>query len=99
MNSALRYHAHSSSNERKRPDVIKNIVLAAALVAASLAASGCASNDAQASNEPVAEREYPTGSSIPRKSGGSSSAATVNRQDVERARDAQLPTTGTPFKP
>ena len=79
--------------------MIKNFVLAAALAAASLAASGCASNDAQASNEAVVEREYPTGSNIPRKSGGSSSAGTINRQDVERARDAQLPTTGTPFKP
>jgi hypothetical protein len=87
------------SNGKKAFNVIKNFILGAALAAATLAASGCASQDAQASNEPVVEREYPTGSSIPRKSGGSSSAATMSREDAERARDAQLPTTGTPFKP
>jgi hypothetical protein len=76
----------SLSNDEKALKVIKNIVLAASLAAAFLA-SGCATNDAVAtSNEDIASREYPTGSSIPRKTKTAQPGTdTYNRDALERA--------------
>jgi len=76
---------------------MKNLLLAAALAASSVAC-GCASTDTDSSNAPVAEREYQTGSNIPRRS-ANSAVTTVDREAAERARDMQLPSTGQPFKP
>jgi hypothetical protein len=67
------------------------------LCAAACLAAGCAST--QSSNEPAAqrvEREYTTGSNIPRKSKGGDGVQVYDREAAERARDAmpQLPPRG-----
>jgi len=84
--AGLGYDSFSSVHREKALNVIKNFVLAASLAAAFLA-TGCATNDAVAtSNEDIASREYPTGSSIPRKSKNASPGTDVyNREAVERA--------------
>ena len=75
-----------SPTQRKRSTVIKNIVFAASLAAA-LVAAGCASNDTvSSSNEDIASREYPTGSSIPKKTKNPAPGTDVYGQDaLERA--------------
>jgi len=52
----------------------KNVILS--LLAASLLAAGCAMESNTASNEPAAEKEYPTASNIPRRQRSSPSRVT-----------------------
>lgn len=55
------------------------------LVAASLL-SACASTDTTSSSrEPVADREYPTGSNIPRRASNSGSQSGVSNSDRDAA--------------
>ena len=77
----------SSVPRKKALKVIKNIVLAAALATASIVSSGCVSSDsAQASNESINDREYPTGSSIPKKTKNARPNGDVyDRDALERA--------------
>lgn len=61
----------------------KNVILS--LLAASFLAAGCAMESNTASNEPAAEKEYPTGSNIPRRQGSSPSGVTIlNKEAVDR---------------
>jgi hypothetical protein len=64
-----------------------------ATLAASFLTAGCASTEAVTANESVADREYPTGSNIPRsKNSGTPSGVTVtDREAIERSRDTQMP--------
>ena len=53
----------------------------------------CMSTENALPRESVADREYPTGSSLPRRasnSGSSSGVSTVDRDAAERARDSQI---------
>ena len=69
----------------------------AAALATTLLASGCASTDADTSKERVLphEREYTTGSNMPRRSSqsGPSEVQTISRDQLEReaGRAGQLP--------
>ncbi len=61
----------------------KNVILS--LLAASFLAAGCAMESNTASNEPAAEKEYATGSNIPRRQGSSpSGVTTLNKDAVDR---------------
>jgi hypothetical protein len=68
---------------------MKTSILAA--LAASLLASGCAL-DASTQAEPRAEREYQTGSNIPKRRDGPNGGPTVvSREELERARAGSFP--------
>ncbi len=61
----------------------KNVPLS--LLAVCFLAAGCAMESNTASNEPAAEKEYPTGSNIPRRQGNSPSGVTIlNKDAVDR---------------
>ena len=64
------------------------------MAAASALAAGCATEQPSTSTEPVAQREYPTGSNIPRKKSGDSAdgVSAYDREALEKARDAQYQT-------
>jgi hypothetical protein len=65
---------------------MKIAILAAAAV--SFAVTGCAT-DATTSSEPRAEKEYQTGSNIARKkTDPATGLTTVDREELERARNA-----------
>jgi hypothetical protein len=68
-----------------------------AALAASFLAAGCAA-DAETRAEPRAEREYQTGSNIPRKKGDTrgGGVTTVDREELERARAGSFPTGSIP---
>jgi uncharacterized protein YcfL len=68
---------------------MKKLLLTA--LAASFLTAGCASPEALTADESVADREYVTGSNIPRKksSGTPSEVTVVDREEVERIRDTQ----------
>ena len=71
----------------------KNLTLS--LLAVCFLAAGCAMESNTASNEPAAEKEYPTGSNIPRRQGSSpSGVTTVNKEAIDR-----LPATPPPASP
>lgn len=89
MSAPVRYYSGLDPTG-KRPQVMKNLVLAAAL-AASLVTLGCATNDAVTSNDSVMDREYPTGSNLPRKTRTVSPGTdTYNRDTLERAQQDQI---------
>lgn len=70
---------------------MKNLLLS--IAAASALAAGCAAEQPSTSTEPVAQREYPTGSNIPRKKSDSpDGVSTYDREALEKARDAQYQT-------
>ena len=68
------------------------------LLAAPLLAAACTTTDNISPREPVAEREYPIGSNIPRRASNSGSQSGVSNSDrdaMERSRDAAtLPSMG-----
>lgn len=75
--------------------VMKNLLLG---IAAACALVGCAADQpTTASNEPVSQREYPTGSNIPRKRSADSTdgVSTYDREALDRARN-QTPQTPRP---
>jgi hypothetical protein len=67
-------------------------------LAASLLAAGCATAPSDASSEPQAERVYQTGSNIAKRKadGPSDGPAVVSREEMERARDNQNPSSFIP---
>lgn len=71
---------------------MKNIILLSAIAAASIA-TGCATTES--STEPTArvDKEYTTGSNIPKKA--KEGVSTYDREALERARD-QIPMTQRP---
>lgn len=73
--------------------MMKAILILSALATTTLLA-GCASNEPAATTEAVAQREYPTGSNIPRKRapGEADGVSTYDREALERARNATPPT-------
>lgn len=73
---------------------MKNLLLST--LAASFLSAGCVSTDAATANESVADREYPTGSNLPRKknSGTPSGVIVLDKEQIERIRDMQLPPPG-----
>ena len=62
------------------------------MLAASFLTAGCVSTEAISSNESIADREYVTGSNIPRKktSGPQSGVTVMEREEIERAHDMQI---------
>lgn len=72
---------------------MKKILTLCALAAATLL-SACATNEPAAANEAVAQREYPTGSNIPRKRapGEADGVSTYDKEALERARNSQYQT-------
>jgi hypothetical protein len=72
---------------------MKNLLTLCALAAATLAA-GCATPEPAASTEAVAQREYPTGSNIPRKRapGDADGVSSYDKEALERARNEQYQT-------
>jgi hypothetical protein len=67
---------------------MKTSILAA--LAASLLAAGCAM-DASTQTEPRAEREYQTGSNIPKRKDSTGGPTVVSREELERARAGSFP--------
>ena len=69
---------------------MKMILTLCALAAAALL-PGCSSNEPAVATEAVAQREYPTGSNIPRKRapGEADGISTYDREALERARTEQ----------
>jgi hypothetical protein len=67
-------------------------------LAASFLAAGCAVDPADASGEPRAERQYQTGSNIAKKKadGPADGPAVVTREELERVRDNQNPSSFIP---
>ncbi len=64
----------------------------------------CISTENMSPREPFVEREYPTGSNLPRRTNSSPSGdvSTMDRDAVERMRDAQIqqhPAPGGPRSP
>jgi hypothetical protein len=71
----------------------KNVTLC--LLAVCFLATGCAMESNTASNEPAAEKEYPTGSNIPRRQGSSpSGVTTISKEAIDR-----LPPMAPPASP
>jgi hypothetical protein len=72
---------------------MKAILILSALAAATLL-PGCATNEPAAATESVAQREYPTGSNIPRKRapGDADGVSTYSKEALERARNEQYQT-------
>ena len=70
---------------------MQNLLLST--LAASFLTAGCVSTEAVTADESVSDREYVTGSNIPRKknSGSPSGVTTMDREAAERARDMQIP--------
>jgi len=71
------------------------------LIAASLLA-GCMSTEQMSPREPVADREYPTGTSFPRRTTNSSSGSgvtTMDRDAAERARESAISPSQMPGAP
>ena len=67
---------------------MKKLILPFAVAA--LVASACMSTESMSPREPVAEREYPTGSNLPRRASNSGSQGAVSNTDrdaMERSRD------------
>ena len=66
-----------------------NKPLFAALAAAAIVSAGCAAST-QTSTEPAEQREYQTGSNIPKKvkPGAADGVEAHSREDIERVRDA-----------
>ena len=62
-------------------------------LAASFLTAGCVSTEAVTANESVADREYVTGSNIPRKKNSPppSGVTVTDREEMERARDTTIP--------
>jgi hypothetical protein len=71
--------------------------LALSAMAAAMVLSACATGGTTAATEQVSQREYPTGSSIPRKRapGEAEGVQTYDREAIDRARD-QMPSTARP---
>ena len=69
-----------------------------AVIAAPLLLTACMSTDQMSPREPVADREYPIGSNIPRRasnSGSQSGVSNADRDAMERSRDTvNLPSMG-----
>jgi hypothetical protein len=67
---------------------MKTILTLCALAAATLL-TACASQEPAAATEAVAQREYPTGSNIPRKRapGEADGVSTYSKEEAERVRD------------
>lgn len=72
---------------------MKKILTLCALTAATLL-GGCATSEPAAATETVSQREYPTGSNIPRKRapGEADGVYTYDKEAFERARNEQLQT-------
>jgi hypothetical protein len=72
---------------------MKAILILSALAAATLS-PGCATNEPAAATEAMAQREYPTGSNIPRKRapGDTEGVSAYDKAALERARDEQYQT-------
>jgi hypothetical protein len=69
---------------------MKRLLLTA--LAASFLTAGCASPEALTGDESVTDREYVTGSNIPRKKNSAtpSEVTVMDREALEHARDAQI---------
>jgi len=61
----------------------------------------CISTDNTSAKEPFVEREYPTGSNLPRRANSSPSGdvSTMDRDALERMRDAQIQQHPAPAAP
>ena len=72
-----------------------------AALAASFLAAGCAADHSDSSTGPRAEREYSTGSNIPRRSseGPAGGPSVMSREDVEQARIGSIPPVTSPPGP
>ena len=70
-------------------------------LAASFLTAGCVSTEAVPANESVADREYVTGSNIPRKKNSDtpSTVTVTDREEAERMRDTYIPPPPTRGRP
>jgi hypothetical protein len=68
--------------------------LVLSLMASAMALGACATNEPAAATEQVSQREYPTGSNIPRKrdAGATDGVQTYDKEALERARN-EIPQT------
>ena len=66
-------------------------ILVLSALAAAIVLPGCAANEPAAATESVAQREYPTGSNIPRKRAPNEAdgVSTYDKEALERARNEQ----------
>ena len=70
---------------------MKNLILAA--LACAFLTAGCATPETMSSNESATDREYPTGSNIPRKreAGPQAGVSVTDREAIERSGVTQIP--------
>jgi len=80
-----RYDSRFAIDE-KPCSFMKNIILATFF--ASFLSACATTNQTAASDEPVQDREYQTGSNIPRKKTG---VAVIDREEYERQRNSSVP--------
>ena len=75
---------HAAFAQRKVREMKRILVLACAGLIA-----GCAADPAS-STEPVQEREYRTGSNIPKKGDDRGTVTTMSPEEIERSRNASM---------